>query len=275
MTMGEGGWSVNSEYGTLRDVLLCRPDYFRWLPTSSISKATLRSGAAFDLQRVMAQHGEMVQAYQDAGVARHFLETEEALPYQVFARDSSFMSPYGAVVTQMNQWWRRGEYAAVIRFYRENDIPIFKMITAASFEGGDFDVIEPGCALIGYCGERTQEPAARQVRGWFEDKGWEVRLAPIAEHYVHIDLMVRSPNPNIACPYRRFSAGHGTVLPNPAPGRLNQHHSMIKAGDTAPYDSHPVAPTAQTVIVKPLSCRSKAIVQHSNPHRPGVAHRRA
>ncbi len=29
-----------------------------------------------------------------------------------------------------------------------------------------------------------------QVAGWFEAKGWEVRLAPIAEHYVHIDLMV-------------------------------------------------------------------------------------
>ncbi len=184
------GWGVNSEYGPLRDVLLCRPEYFRWLPTSSISKATLRSGAAFDRQRAMAQHGEIVQAYEDAGVACHFLETEEALPYQVYTRDSSFMTPYGAVVTQMNQWWRRGEYAPVIRFYRDNDIPIFKMITASSFEGGDFDVIEPGCLLIGYCGERTQEPAAKQVQGWVEEKGWEVKLAPIAEHYVHIDLMV-------------------------------------------------------------------------------------
>ncbi|MFP6730491.1 MAG: arginine deiminase family protein [Alphaproteobacteria bacterium] len=187
---GTNDWGVDSEYGVLRDVLLCRPDYYRWLPTSSISKATLRSGASFDRQRAMAQHSEMVQAYQDAGVVCHFLETEEALLYQVYARDSSFMTPYGAVVTQMNQWWRRGEYAPVIRFYQDNDIPIFKMITAASFEGGDFDVIEPGSVLIGYCGERTQEPAAKQVQGWFEDKGWEVKLAPIAEHYVHIDLMV-------------------------------------------------------------------------------------
>jgi N-dimethylarginine dimethylaminohydrolase len=32
--------------------------------------------------------------------------------------------------------------------------------------------------------------SALQVKGWFEEKGWEVKLAPIAEHYVHIDLMV-------------------------------------------------------------------------------------
>ncbi len=195
-------WGVNSEYGLLRDVLLCRPDHFHWLPTSSISKATLASGARFDHALAMRQHAEMVDAYRQAGVTCHFLETDEALPYQVYARDSSFMTPYGAVVTQPHQWWRRGEYGPVILFYQQMGIPIYKMITAAAFEGGDFDVIEPGCVLIGYCGERTQEPAAKQVGAWLEAKGWEVRLQPIAEHYVHIDLMVCMLGPKLAavCP---------------------------------------------------------------------------
>jgi N-dimethylarginine dimethylaminohydrolase len=183
-------WGVNSEYGVLRDVLLGPPDHYRWLATSSISKATLRRGDAFDRQLAMRQHREMVQAYEAAGVTVHSLAPDAALPYQVYARDSSFMTPYGAVVCQMAQWWRRGEYAPVIRFYHEAGIPIYEMVTAGSFEGGDFDVIEPGCVLIGNCGERTQEVAARQVGGWFEKEGWEVKLAPIAEHYVHIDLMV-------------------------------------------------------------------------------------
>jgi len=183
-------WGVNSEYGTLRDVLLCSPENFRWLPTSSISKATLASGAKFDRQLAMKQHREMAQAYEDAGVTVHYLDPDEALPYQVYARDSSFMTPWGAVVTQMHQWWRRGEYAPVVRFYQSKGIPIYNMVTASAMEGGDFDVIEPGSVLIGYCGERTQEPAARQIQGWLAKEGWEVRLAPIAEHYVHIDLMV-------------------------------------------------------------------------------------
>lgn len=183
-------WCVNSEYGRLRDVLLGPPDNFQWLHTSSISKATLRRGHRFDKQLAMRQHREMVEAYEDAGVRVHFLEADESLPYQVFARDSSFMTPYGAVVTQMAQWWRRGEYAPVIRFYHQASIPIYDMITAGSFEGGDFDVIEPDCVLIGYCGERTQEQSARQVGKWFENEGWEVRLIDIADHYVHIDMMV-------------------------------------------------------------------------------------
>jgi N-dimethylarginine dimethylaminohydrolase len=191
-------WGADSEYGVLRDVLLCRPEHFRWLPTSSISKATLASGLRFDRDLALRQHAEMTSAYADAGVTVHQLAPDEHLPYQVFARDSSFMTPHGAVVTQMAQWWRRGEYAPVIRFYQENDIPIYGMVTAGSFEGGDFDIIEPGCVLIGYCGERTQEQAARQVANWFEGEDWEVRLQPIAEHYVHIDLMVCMLAPKLA-----------------------------------------------------------------------------
>lgn len=183
-------WGCNSEYGKLTDVLLGPAENYRWLPTSSISKATLKRGDQFDKQLAMKQHREMVDAYEEAGVRVHWLEPDESLPYQVYARDSSFMSPYGAVVTQMAQWWRRGEYGPVVRFYMEKGIPIYDMVTAGSFEGGDFDIIEPGCVLIGWCGERTQEQSAQQVRKWFEKEGWEVRIAPIAEHYVHIDLMV-------------------------------------------------------------------------------------
>ena len=183
-------WGCNSEYGVLTDVLLGPADHFRWLPTSSISRATLKRGDPFDAQLAMKQHREMVDAYRQAGVRVHWLEADRDLPYQVFARDSSFMTPYGAVVTQMAQWWRRGEYGPVIRFYVDKGIPIFDMVTAGSFEGGDFDIIEPGCVLIGWCGERTQEQSAHQVRQWFEREGWEVRVTPIAEHYVHIDLMV-------------------------------------------------------------------------------------
>ena len=183
-------WGCDSEYGVLTDVLLGPADNFRWLATSSISRATLKRGDRVDHQVAMKQHREMVDAYEEAGVTVHWLEADEGLPYQVFARDSAFMTPYGAVVTQMAQWWRRGEYGPVIRFYMDKGIPIYDMVTAGSFEGGDFDIIEPGCVLIGWCGERTQEQSAHQVRRWFEKEGWEVRVTPIAEHYVHIDLMV-------------------------------------------------------------------------------------
>lgn len=188
--MNEPGWGVDSEHGRLLDVLLCPPDNFRWLPTSAISKATLERGLEFDAERAGRQHAEMVALYERAGVSCHFLEPDPALPYQVFARDSSVMTPWGAVVTQLHQWWRRGEYAPVIRFYQESEIPIKGMITAAAIEGGDVMIVEPGRVLIGHGEARTQEPAARQLAGWFEQEGWEARVEPFPEDYVHIDVLV-------------------------------------------------------------------------------------
>ena len=183
-------WTVDSEHGILRDVLLCRPDNFRWGPTSAISQATLDSGRELDRSAAAAQHAELVSAYESAGVNCHFLEPDPALPYQVFARDSSINTPWGPVVTQMRQWWRRGEYAPVIRFYAENDIPLFQMITAGALEGGDVMIVEPGSVLIGVGEARTQEPAARQLANWFEEGGWEARVEPIPSRYVHIDVLV-------------------------------------------------------------------------------------
>ena len=86
--------------------------------------------------------------------------------------------------------WRRGENFAAIRTYERLGIPIYDMVTAGTFEGGDCDVIEEGCVLIGCGGARTQEDGARQVESWFRQEGWETRLAFIDEYYVHIDLMV-------------------------------------------------------------------------------------
>jgi N-dimethylarginine dimethylaminohydrolase len=140
----------------------------------------------------------LVSAYYDAGVRCHFLEPDPALPYQVFARDSSVATPEGAIVTQLHQPWRRGEYAPVIRFYQEAGIPIFKMISAAAIEGGDVVIVEPGKMVIGNGEERTQVQAARQLAGWMEELGWEVRIEMIPSQFVHIDVLVSILAPKLA-----------------------------------------------------------------------------
>lgn len=183
------GWGFRNETDPLTDVLLGSPRYLKHLATSSLSRKHLRE-APCDIQQAQAQHAGLVAAYEGFGVKTHFHKPEPELPMQVYARDSSVMTPYGAIITAMAQWWRRGENYAAIRSYEALGIPIYDMVTAGTFEGGDFNVIEEGCVLIGCGGARTQEEGARQVASWFEAEGWEVRLAFIDEYYVHIDLMV-------------------------------------------------------------------------------------
>jgi N-dimethylarginine dimethylaminohydrolase len=213
-------WGVDSEYGRLLDVLLCPPDNFRWLPTSAISRATLESGVPFEPETASRQHSEMVSVYEEAGVRTHFLAPDPHLPYQVFARDSSINTPAGPIVTQPAQPWRRGEYAPVIRFYQEAGIPISQMITAGSFEGGDFMIVEPGVAAIGNGEERTQDAAARQVAGWLEAEGWEVRIERIPPHFVHLDVLACMLGENLAAVcveqvgsgFVRWLEGHGVEI---------------------------------------------------------------
>ena len=159
------------------------------MATSSLSRKTLREQPA-DIRIARAQHQELQSAYAHFDVRMHWHIAEPELPMQVYSRDSSVMTPYGAIITAMANWWRRGENFAAIRTYERLGIPIYDMVTAGTFEGGDFNVIEEGCVLIGCGGGRTQEEGARQVEGWFKKEGWETRLAFFDEYYVHIDLMV-------------------------------------------------------------------------------------
>lgn len=191
-------WGIEDETSPLTDVLVGPPDHFEWLPTSAISKAALAGERRLRPADAAAAHAEMVSAYEDAGVRVHRLDPDPALRYQVFARDSSIWSSEGPIVTQLHQWWRRGEYAPAIRFYEGAEIEISQMVTAGAFEGGDVVLPAARCALIGHCEERTQATAAEQVRAWLEGLGWEVRLQPFDPHFVHIDVIVCVAAPGVA-----------------------------------------------------------------------------
>jgi N-dimethylarginine dimethylaminohydrolase len=182
-------WGFANETDKLTDVLLGSPAYLRHLATSSLSRKHLRDNPC-NIQTAQAQHKELVSAYEHFGVKIHWHEPTPELPMQVYSRDSAVMTPYGMIITAMSQPWRRGENYAAIRTFEKLGLPIYDMVTAGTFEGGDFNVIEDGVVLIGCGGARTNEDGARQVKEWFDKEGWETRLAFIDEYYVHIDLMV-------------------------------------------------------------------------------------
>jgi N-dimethylarginine dimethylaminohydrolase len=100
------------------------------------------------------------------------------------------MTPWGAVILQTQKPYRRGEYAACIQFYLDAEIPIYDLITAGNVEGGDFMVLKPGVAACGYSGERSIEPAVRQLKDWFEAEGWELHTYAFDSHFLHLDVQM-------------------------------------------------------------------------------------
>ena len=91
-------WGINNDYAALHNVLLGKPEHYRWVEAGPLIGRTLanahKTGVRFDLQTAMAQHAEMVSIYEDAGVTCHYLEPDPVLHRNFFARDSSAMTGY-------------------------------------------------------------------------------------------------------------------------------------------------------------------------------------
>ena len=185
---------IENDYGVLRDVLLGKPTYFRWTDAGPLTRRTManahKTGAAFDYELAQQQHAEMVRIYEENGVTCHYLDADPVLHRNFFARDSSAMTPWGALICHMQLKTRRADYVTAIKFYQDNNIPIWKHSTAGHFEGGDFVIIEPGTVLIGYGGERSEQAGAEQVAEWVRAEGWEAEVSPIPALFVHMDGLV-------------------------------------------------------------------------------------
>jgi N-dimethylarginine dimethylaminohydrolase len=199
---GQVPWQVNAQTGRLTDVLLGKPDHFRWVALNSISAVNqanqAQMGYRFDYQKAIQQHQRMVEVYEDNGVRCHFVEADEGLPASVFTRDSSFMTPWGAVIASVQTPPRRRDYAVASEFYHRAGIPIWKWVTADHFEGGDFVIVKPGVALLGWSGDRSTQAGAEQVAGWMRNQGWEAFIVPIPPQFVHMDAVVVMLEENLA-----------------------------------------------------------------------------
>ena len=141
-------FSVDSETGRLRDVLLCKPDHYHWIDTNAVAHATLTEGAAADPARLHTQYKELESALSQAGVTLHHTTPEPHLPYQVYTRDSSQTTPWGPVLTTLAMPQRRGEYASILKFHEPHG-GFHQYTTAGTVEGGDIHIIHPGLLVIG------------------------------------------------------------------------------------------------------------------------------
>ena len=195
-------FGVDSEYGVLRDVLLGRPDYYQWAEAGPIIRRTMenaeKTGVRFDRALAAMQHKEMVGIYEAAGVSCHFLDADEVLHRNFFARDSSAMTPWGPIISHMQLECRRADYATAVAFYQRASIPIWRFATAGYFEAGDLVIVEPGAVLVGYSGARSERAGAQQVAGWFREQGWEADIVPFPSEFVHLNALFVPIAPKLA-----------------------------------------------------------------------------
>lgn len=254
-------WGVDSETGRLRDVLVGPIDNYTWQPGNAIAQRSSRLGRPFDKQMVISQYEEMIAAYESADVEVHRLPAEDGLPYQVYARDSSVMTPWGAIIMQLQKPYRWGEYASVLRFYMDNNIPVYDLVTSGNAEGGDMMVLKPGLAICGYSGERSSESAVNQIKSWFEAEGWEFFAYAFDPHFLHLDVQMGMITKDLAVvcveavepELLHFLAANGiSVIPISYGEAMNMGTNIVSLGD-----ERVLVPKAGTTLIE--KCRAQGL----------------
>jgi N-dimethylarginine dimethylaminohydrolase len=201
--MSDPRWLVASETGRLTDVLVCPPDHYRWMPINAIARHSLLAGNGNQPSRLAlaAQHRELCDALAQAGVTVHAMPPEPHLPAMPYTRDPVVVTHRGPVLCQLERPQRRGEYAPALAWHAAQGSPFWRMASAGTVEGGDVHILRPGLAAIGCSGSRTDAEGAGQLADWLRAEGWQVRVEPFDEHFLHLDVLfcMAAPGLAVAC----------------------------------------------------------------------------
>jgi len=194
----------DNEYGRIRQIILCKPDYFKWVPINEAARENIRtSDAVFDLKLAKKQHKELEDALRsyDDKIKVHFFEPMENLPYEVYTRDFGKSCDDGALIGKFRESVRDPETVIAIDFFKMNNLPIWERIGIGAIEGGDTHFIDKHTLAVGV-GARSTEEGVEQAKKLMEPKGINVIPVKFDPKYLHLDLSFVLVNDKIcvACP---------------------------------------------------------------------------
>ncbi|MGI5970947.1 MAG: dimethylarginine dimethylaminohydrolase family protein [Oscillospiraceae bacterium] len=191
--------SVNcsSEYGVLKEVLLCAPYYMR---IEEVINRTQRYYAETNIDWVLAmrQHTELVRILRQNNVNVHILPSLEKYPEQVFTRDIGFVIGRRFFVSRLKKEIRSGETKVLKNWLQERRIE-YTELKAGNIEGGDV-IIHNKTLWLGIS-DRTSESVLSELAKNCE--GYDIRPIVFDEGYLHFDCTFNIISDRDALIYRK------------------------------------------------------------------------
>jgi N-dimethylarginine dimethylaminohydrolase len=179
-------WSVSSEVGKLRAVLLRKPGKeieavknpsdWRWKDVMDPAKAR-------------DQHDAVAEVYRSCGVDVFYVEEQrDDRPNAIFMRDNVLGTPEGAIVCRQATAFRRGEERGVALALAKIGCPIIRTISGRGvFEGACGMWIDRETIVLG-TGVRSNQEGVRQVEEVLRPMGVEnVLRFQIPWGHAHLD----------------------------------------------------------------------------------------
>ena len=191
-----GACGVNSEWASLRAVLLHRPGAEL---AASADPNAVQMVEAVDTEKAQQQHDALAQAYRDAGVAVYYVNPPAMpTPNQMFCADLMFMTPEGCILARPASDVRAGEERQVAAALARIGMPIVRTISGRGvFEGADAAWITPKKVMVGR-GIRTNSEAISQMRTVLGEMGVELLAFDMPIGTMHLQGMLRFADPTLA-----------------------------------------------------------------------------
>lgn len=172
-----------SEYGILKQVVLCEPEYMEIKEVINDVQKKYEDDN-IDQELAVKQHQNFEQALRNAGVEIIKLPPSKDHPEQVFTRDIGFTIGNHLFVSEMANPIRQGEEEVLAQWLNNNKIA-YKNLSLHSIEGGD--VIVDGNRVFVGISDRTCKKAIQNLQKELPD--YEIIPIPFNPKYLHLDCV--------------------------------------------------------------------------------------
>lgn len=170
-------WSVTSEIGKLRSVLMHRPG-------KEIEGITDPSKIYFrdfiDVEKARWEHDQLAQVYRDHGIEVNYVEEmDPGCPNAMYCHDLILGTPEGVIVTRPGIEIRHKEVKYAAQKAAELGVPIVKTVHGKGiFDGACATWVDKETAIVG-TGSRCNGEGLKQVSDTFRGHGREEHHHPL------------------------------------------------------------------------------------------------
>ena len=193
-------WSVTSEIGKLRSVLMHRPGK-EIENITDLNKAYFRDFV--DVDKVRWEHDQLAQVYRDHGIEVNYVgETDPECPNAMFCHDLVLGTPEGVIVTRPGIEVRSKEVKFASQAVAKLGVPIVKTIHGNGvFDGACATWVDRETVFVG-TGTRCNAEGLKQVSDAFRDMGVKnVISLSIARNQNHLDGFLSIVDTDVAVVY--------------------------------------------------------------------------
>lgn len=190
---------VKDGTGILKKVLVSKPEFLKPAPINEIARKW--KDTTMDVETMLREHQEFVNAYQKAGVEVAYLEPDAQRPNAVFARDFGGCVKEGYILGRFKLDMRYREHVDYKKRMEELGIPMIGEVKEGLFEGGDFMFMNEHWIAVGMA-DRTNEAGLRELKAILEPFGYEVTGVPLKQEYLHLDMCFNLVDEHLAVSYQ-------------------------------------------------------------------------